>query len=300
MLGINSSNKEWQTEIEYCKKAIEFVHEMATKPAFICICGDIVDMEPDDPYYSKMGTREDRIEMQKRQFEDFKITWRALSADIPLICLCGNHDVGNKPTVESIARYTSQLGDDYFAFWCKGCYNVVLNSNLYYDKSNAPYLFDEQHAWVEERLKYARAHNARRIFVYAHHPWFMDNENDADASLTGGSPIFGGKVVIPDAYFFVKYEARRELMQMFKDYGVTACFAGHYHQNLISRSTWGMPMIVTGPLCNWLLESNAKDIERKENITEAAGLRIVHVDESADGFSHTYEVIATHNLKSFP
>ena len=32
---------------------------------------------------------------------------------IPLVCVCGNHDVGNTPTRATVALFRSRFGDDY-------------------------------------------------------------------------------------------------------------------------------------------------------------------------------------------
>lgn len=58
-----------------------------------------------------------------------------LDPAIPLLCVCGNHDVGNVPNKVTIDRYVSEFGDDYFGFWVGGIRGVVLNSNLLFDPS---------------------------------------------------------------------------------------------------------------------------------------------------------------------
>ena len=45
---------------------------------------------------------------------DLKAEFANLDPDIPMICLCGNHDVGNSPTQQTIAEYRTNFGDDYF------------------------------------------------------------------------------------------------------------------------------------------------------------------------------------------
>ena len=50
--------------------------------------------------------------MFDQQVRDFKRVWAGLDSDIALVCLCGNHDVGNRPTKESIEHWTSAFGDD--------------------------------------------------------------------------------------------------------------------------------------------------------------------------------------------
>lgn len=67
------------------------------------------------------------------------LRWQAvfsgLDPSIPLLCVCGNHDVGNAPNAVTVERYVSEFGDDYFGFWVGGVRGLVINSNLYYDPS---------------------------------------------------------------------------------------------------------------------------------------------------------------------
>jgi hypothetical protein len=41
-------------------------------------------------------------EVRQKQEADFKKIFEKLDPEIPLICLSGNHDVGNSPTTETI------------------------------------------------------------------------------------------------------------------------------------------------------------------------------------------------------
>ena len=58
-----------------------------------------------------------------------------LDKSIPLVCVCGNHDVGDKPTVATVSSYRQSFGDDYFSFWIGGVHFIVLNSQ-YYEVTN--------------------------------------------------------------------------------------------------------------------------------------------------------------------
>lgn len=289
--GMASVSQEWQTELEYCEKAVTHINAMDPKPAFVCMCGDLVDMQAD--LFADTGTMEWRAETQRKQFSDFQSTWRRLDPLIPLVCLCGNHDVGNQPTKDSINAYKSFFGDDFFAFWCNGCYFVCVNSNIYFDSTKAEDLYAEQHAWLKDRLAYARESNARKIFLCSHHPWFLFQDTELPADLTGINKFNarGEEHLVPDSYFSIPPEPRVQVLSLCREYGVDACFSGHYHQNLVSKTSWGMPMIVTGPICNILLRSDAKDASNPDNVTSSAGVRVVIVDEgvSEAGFSHRYE-----------
>lgn len=287
--GIISGNKEWIKEMEYSEMTVKYINNLNPKPAFVTVCGDLVDMEP-TMFSNEELNREDCIKIQTKQNDDFKRIWGKLNQDIALLCLCGNHDVGNKPTKESLSRYTSQFGDDYYAFWHKNCYFICLNSNMYNDNTYCQDEFNEQQLWLEERLIYARGNtnknmNANRVFIFSHHPWFLFNEFETKEELEKGKNYLpslpsnnGG--FIKDNYFSIKSFHRNKLMELFKLYKVDGCFSGHYHQNLISRSSFGMPMIITGPVCNWILESSLKDVTKAENQTLSGGIRLVNIDDS--------------------
>lgn len=296
-LGMLKVNKDWNAEIESSRRAVAYINALPEKPAFVSMCGDICDMEP-TMYAGRLGTKEYCVEIQHRQYIDFKDVWKNIDPSIPLVCLCGNHDVGNAPTVESINRFTSHFGDDYFAFWCKGCYCICLNTNLYNDKSNAPEQFTMQHEWLITELSRAREANARRIFLFGHHPWFLYDEEEDEKEMRGFSPFpcnggenTGGSV--PDSYFIIKRAERRKILALCQEYGVAACFAGHYHQNHVSETTFGMQMIVTGPITPVVLHSTGFDgSDDPQNVTKGPGVRIVHVNNAMKhGFTHSYEVI---------
>lgn len=88
---------------------------------------------------------------------------------------------------------------------------------------------------MEEKLSYARQNAATHIFVYGHFPWFLKHEEEADDFLTSYSSAPAGwgppGTRFADSYFTIPYEFRKVAMEMFKKYGVTACFSGHFHQN---------------------------------------------------------------------
>jgi serine/threonine-protein phosphatase CPPED1 len=125
-LGMTSQNREWQTEIIHSRQAIRFLNLLEPRPLFCCICGDLVDMtssiygaNDDDDQEEARKKNEECDQIQARQNEDFQATWEELHPDIALVCLCGNHDVGNRPTKATIERFASTFGDDYLAFWVR-------------------------------------------------------------------------------------------------------------------------------------------------------------------------------------
>lgn len=156
------------------------------------------------------------------------------------------------------------------AFWSNGSYNIVLNNVLFVDRSGAERIFNTQLRWLENRLQYATDHQAANIFVFGHHPWFLYDEEEDPDELTGSSPYpeewlssEDGEATaadiasFPDSYFSMPKKSRSQALELFRQYNVKACFSGHFHQNLVSKTRWGMDMIITAPL-SVVFESTGK------------------------------------------
>ena len=282
--GMTSRNREWETEMEYSKQAIRYLNEV--KPLFCCVCGDLVDMS--SQLYTRDETEIPELDaIQDRQNEDFKRIWDDLDSDIALVCVCGNHDVGNRPTRATIQRFRSAFGDDYLSFWVRGTFNIVLNTSLFMNTSGAGDLYTEQLAWLKESLQEARLKNASQIFVFGHHPWFLYDENETVTDLKGEAPYPPeweprGRG-IPDSDFSIPIERRAPVLDLFREYNVSAAFAGHFHQNLVSRTSSGMYMIVTSSL-SLVFESSG--IPSTFNEPRTRGVRLVSVEENS--FQHKF------------
>ena len=104
---IPEEKQNWKGEVELARLAIRSANALRPKPRFFVVCGDMIDAVPGSRNY-------------EAQFEDFKMVFQELDPEIPLVCVCGNHDVGNQPTVDTITKYRSNYGDDYYSFWVGG------------------------------------------------------------------------------------------------------------------------------------------------------------------------------------
>jgi len=336
MDGFAMNTPNWSQEIEISRKCVEQINAMEgeERPLFVCVCGDLVDTESSFSgaiaSWKKVMKGWERNLVFAQQVNDFKRVWSGLHPDIALVCLCGNHDVGNRPTKASIEHWTSSFGDEYLSFWANGSFNLCLNNCLFSNPTGAPDLFDEQLRWMEEKLAYARESDATHIFVYGHFPWFLKHEEEADDEITSHSSAPSGwgppGTKFEDGYFTIPYEYRKIAMAMFKKYDVTACFSGHFHQNVNAQSSWGMvsaycmlatghmdqvaflcflrlyirtfcslytnsnlqPMIVTGPLSMNLHSSIAHELSNGE--VNGIGMRIVDVGEKGE-FEHKWTLL---------
>lgn len=99
--------QKWDKEVANTKKAIKAANSLSPKPRFFIVCGDMVNAFPWEEYNDP-------------QEKDFKEVFKELDPSIPLVCVCGNHDVGDTPTHQSLKKFRSNFGNDFFTFWVGG------------------------------------------------------------------------------------------------------------------------------------------------------------------------------------
>ena len=100
--GMFTGNEGLGQESALCRRAVEHINRL--QPRYVIVCGDLTNATPEHVRYNA-------------QVKQYKQDFSAIDAGIPLVCVCGNHDIGNRPTEQSIATYRRNFGDDYFAFW---------------------------------------------------------------------------------------------------------------------------------------------------------------------------------------
>lgn len=208
--GFFNANKEFSRETVNMEKAIAESNRL--KPAFVVICGDLVN-KPGD----------------LAQIAEYKRIAAKLDPSIKLYSVSGNHDVENVPTLASLALYKKHFGDDRYTFRSGNILGIILNSSLIKDPSLAPIEAANQLEWLIQVLKDAKKSNARNIMVFMHHSLFLKDSNEADE------------------YFNINAERRKIYLELFKTYGIKQVFAGHYHRNAYGKFGQ-MEMITTGPV----------------------------------------------------
>ncbi|CAF0893039.1 unnamed protein product [Brachionus calyciflorus] len=194
----------WTKEIYYLKLVIQSINQLSPLPKFLVICGDLVDAYP----------YENLAQMRTDQIKDLKEILSELNPSIQLVCVCGNHDIGDKPTKETIQLYKKDFGDDYFSFWSNGCKFICLNSQLYFDSSLAANERDEQDKWLDMELKQDEETPWKHLIIFQHIPLFVDDSNEP-----------------AHVYFNIEPVQRKNLMDRFLKAGVRKVFCGHYHKN---------------------------------------------------------------------
>ncbi len=195
-------------ETRLFSQAIEAANRL--RPAFVVVCGDMTH-DPED---------EDQVAEVKRIAE-------MLDRSIPLHWVAGNHDAGNAPTPETLARYRERYGADNYSFDHGGSHFVVLNSCVAYDAGDVPDEWEALVKFLRKDIQAARDSGCEDIVVFMHHPLFVDHPDEEDG------------------YFVIPGERRSVILDILKAQGVSAVFAGHLHRNVYG-SYGALQLIATG------------------------------------------------------
>ena len=140
--------------------------------------------------------------------------------------VAGNHDAGDLPTPETLARYRERFGADNYSFDYGGSHFVAINSCVCSNPRYVPEEWDALVDFLRNDLQAARASGCEDIVVFMHHPLFLDHADEEDG------------------YFVIPAERRRIILDILKSQRVSAVFAGHLHENF-SASDGPLQMITT-------------------------------------------------------
>ena len=199
-----------EREAELYEKAITEANHLG--PDFVVICGDMVH----------------NFDVPAQHNELMRIT-NKIRCDIPVYWVAGNHDVKNNLTPETLSVYRDRFGDDNYAFAHKGSRFIIINSCTCVDSSGIPGEWEAVLAFLERELREARATGSNHVLVISHHPLFIDRFHE-----------IGSGDVVPDG-------KRGLLLEMFREYEVTANFAGHWHKNVYAQHG-GIASVASGPV----------------------------------------------------
>jgi serine/threonine-protein phosphatase CPPED1 len=208
--GMYTANGEFSQETANFEFAIANANRL--RPAFVVVCGDLIN-KPADPAqtaeYLRIGAK--------------------LDPSIKLYNVPGNHDVRDEPTPESLAAYRLKFGPDYYSFRYQDFAGLVIDSSLIQHPGKAPEEATRQEQWIATELEKVKREGAKRIAVFEHIPWFLENPDETDQ------------------YFNLPREARQRFLPLFQRYGVAYAFAGHYHRNAYAEAP-SFHVITTGPV----------------------------------------------------
>ncbi len=231
-IGFNyrKTTRDISEEVAHFTKAIEIINRL--KPAFVVINGDMVNNWDD--------------EIQLHAF------WQVVSLirpDVPVHFVCGNHDI-KAASKECLDTYTKTFGRDHYRFTYNNSTFIVVNTNLMYQtcaeqglkevpkklpesaylNDPAKELRDAQRKWLEDELAYAQRKAAAHIFVFTHHPWFVDEPDE------------------PDVYENIPLAQRPDYLNLLDKYGVEYSIAGHTHREIINKYD-RINLITSAALC---------------------------------------------------
>ena len=206
--GMFAENRNFAQETINFELAIADANRL--KPAFVVVCGDLVNQAGD-----------------AAQIAEYQRIAAKLDRAIPLHNVAGNHDVGNEPTPESLAAYRKKFGPDYYVFRYGDFLGIVLNSSLIQHSKGAPAEAEKQAKWLEAELKKIKP--STRVAIFQHIPWFLKEPDE------------------PDDYFNIPLGPRTRYLQLFEQFKVEYCFAGHYHRNS-SGDAPNFHVTTTGPV----------------------------------------------------
>eukprot|EP00299_Pterocystis_sp_00344_P006957 c2015_g1_i1.p1 GENE.c2015_g1_i1~~c2015_g1_i1.p1 ORF type:complete len:304 (+),score=51.05 c2015_g1_i1:77-988(+) len=265
-----TAEKSYELEKQMLCKAVRCINKMQPKPVFVVVCGDLVDIFPNT----------------EEQVRDFKTIMAQLDPSVALVCVCGNHDIGDRPTSATIAAYKERFGDDYFPFRQDSIKFLVLNSQLFKDSSLCPDLAKAHSDWIDKEL--ASVSPGDRVIVFSHIPPCIHTPDE------------------PDGYFNLSTSVRAHLFPRLIRAGAKAWFCGHFHRNSIAvvngigpdGIATTMEVVVNGAIGTNLTTRRgvSSDLELAHIGTflldeETSGLRVVTVTE--EDISHQWFSLAS-------
>jgi 3',5'-cyclic AMP phosphodiesterase CpdA len=233
--GMFSDNANFEHETVNFEFAIATANRL--KPAFVVITGDLINQATNSA-----------------QAAEYKRIAAKLDPKIKLFSVAGNHDVGNEPTKETLARYRERNGPDYYSFRIGDIAGIVLNSNLEKGAKNVPDEAAKMESWFKAELEKAKSSGAKHTIVFQHIPFFKKEAGE------------------PEVYDNVPVDVRQRYLKLMRDYGVKYVFAGHLHYSLEAEDA-GLHIVGTGPV--------GKPLGKGKS-----GLRIVAV--TPDAVKHQY------------
>jgi len=167
------------------------------KPAFVVITGDFVHDKSD-----------------QAQWDEFDRITGKIDKSVPVWLSPGNHDIGMPPAKDDLDKYISKYGYDRFSFRIRKSLFIGLNTCLIKSGNNEQE--QAQYDWLQEKLKACK--RARHIILFGHYPFVIKSPDEAET------------------YSNIAPDLRKEYLNLFSEYGVTAVFSGHLHNNAASSS----------------------------------------------------------------
>lgn len=146
---LKKTEPNWDKEVALTRDLIKRINGMIPKPKFFVICGDMLDAFPYETLPAHYKPILGPAALREKQYKDFVTVFQELDPDVKLVCICGNHDIGDIPTPDTLQVYRSQFGQDYFSFWTGGVKFVVLNSQYIFAPDALPEQTEKQLEFID-------------------------------------------------------------------------------------------------------------------------------------------------------
>lgn len=180
------------------------------KPDFVVVCGDLIETPAD-----------------LHQIDAYTDSVSKLSPEITLYNVAGNHDLGRPAKIQNIRVYEQHFGKLWYTFEYGNSLFIVLSSDIL-QNDDLP-MNKQQIQWLIKLLEASQSSPEKQIFVFMHHPLYLNSPDEADA------------------YSNMPIQIRKTLLDLFAEYHVNAVFSGHYHNNKINRFQ-GVDLITTNSI----------------------------------------------------
>uniref|UniRef100_A0A8C7T0W0 Calcineurin-like phosphoesterase domain containing 1 n=1 Tax=Oncorhynchus mykiss TaxID=8022 RepID=A0A8C7T0W0_ONCMY len=189
---------EWAEEVQLTQQAVEAVNKLCRRPKFMVLVSSL----------HHAGTP-----FREGQARDLKVALRGTDTSIPLVFVSENHDLGNTPTLETVAQFCNAWGDDYFSFLILRLVFKSIHNCLFFGVSACPDRRDVQEAWLEGQLQKA----SQGLGITRKQCFFCLHCSDEEESYSSLKNV----------------QIKREDLK--------AVFSGHYHCNAVG---WGAARVV--------------------------------------------------------
>jgi len=277
---------EQQEEEEFSRRAVEFINNRRQTIKFVVICGDLThNLEDIWAKGDVEGGRKKRLD----ELKSFKKIYCKIDKSIPLVCVCGNHDVGNKPTKDTIQLYTTEFGDDYFVFWSGGVKFLTLNSQIVQGLETSNELSIAHEKWFDTEVQTEHKNEPVHLVPICHIPPFCWDASEKHTNFNWP-------------------KGKREMwLEKMVNAGVKKVYSSHYHRRAGGKYK-GLEVVVTGAIGTHIVTKEVPEkyqgskldeynfklsyegFERTETNEDTSGLQVVTVTK--EGLSEKWLTIA--------
>lgn len=135
------------------------------------------------------------IQILSEQWKEYMAIHKLVKA--PYYYTVGNHDISPEYDEVMLPLFKQFLGDTQYTFSHKNTYFIMFDTSIWETYDDLP---ERQWKWLENAL--IRKPETDNIFVFMHRPYWID---------------------------YIGANKPDKMHDLFKEYNVTAVFAGHYH-----------------------------------------------------------------------